>query len=275
MRKKKEENENITADYTINGIDYKTEIRLGLTLGIILLTLLGFAFFLMSRQERIPNLSIGIFVGLVMAITVIYMKVSMKFIKYKVWEVHVGDEHISFNYGNKITTFPLADITMIKNLGNSTAFRYLSFITKDKSIKIRVGNGDLTPFSGKDDVAKIDELIQKLMPYIGENFNKKEEKKIVLSQFSFKNMGVYVNKNEKIKYNLVEKIGASYYIVGIFICMALFLAILFLSVEILTSYSRYDKFPSELMFKNFFLSSAALFSVYCFAVYIKLRKFKA
>lgn len=272
MRKKKDENENITADYTINGIDYKTEIRLGLTLGIILLTLMGIAFFLMSRQERLPNLNIGIFVGLVMAITVIYLKVSMKFIKYKVWEVHVADEHISFNYGNKITTFPLTDITMIKNLGNSTVFRYLSFITKNESVKMRVGDGGLTPFSGKDDVAKIDELIQKLMPYIDENFNIKGEKKIILTQFCFKNMGVYVNKKEKIHYNLIEKMGVAYYIVGLFISIGLFLSILFMSVEIFNSYSRYDKFPSELMFKNFFYLMLGLFSVYALAVYFKVKK---
>ncbi|WP_300675301.1 hypothetical protein [Soonwooa sp.] len=274
MRKKKEENENITADYTINGIDYKTEIRLGLTLGIILLTLMGIAFFLMSRQERIPNLNIGIFVGLVMAITVIYLKISMKFIKCKVWEVHVADEHISFNYGNKITTFPLADITMIKNLGNSTVFRYLSFITKNESVKMRVGDGDLTPFSGKDDVAKIDELIQKLMPYIDKNFNIKGEKKIMLTQFSFKNMGVYVNKNEKIHYNLIEKMGFAYYAVGMFICLFLFVAGMAFSLEIFTYYSDHDKFPEELIFDKFFYILTALFCLYCFAVYIKVRNFK-
>jgi len=87
-------------------------------------------------------------------------------------------------------------------------------------------------------------------------------------------MGVYNLKSEKIHYSIVERMGVMYYIVGLFIGAGLFLSIVFSSVEIFQSYSRYDKFPSELTFVNFFLIMISLFIIYSIAVSFKISKHK-
>ncbi|WP_144038383.1 hypothetical protein [Soonwooa buanensis] len=273
MHRKKEENENITADYTINGIDYKTELQLGIGLGVIIICVfiaIAVTPFLMSNVARFSLVGLA---GTIVAGSFLYLKFIMNFIKNKVWTIKILDDRLYFNYGQKETIIPLSDILKIKNVGNSNVFRYLSFYTKNSVVKIRVGNGGFTPFSKEEDVSKLDQFFEELLPYINKNFNKKEAF-VKPNQFSFKNMGVYVHKSEKIHYNIIERMGVTYYIVGLFICAGLFLSIVFSSVEILQSYSRYDKFPSELTFINFFFIMISLLIIYSIAVYLKISKHK-
>lgn len=273
MSKKERDNLNQPINFQINGIDFKTELQLGIGLGVIIICVfiaIAVTPFLLTNVARFSLLGIS---GGIVAGSFLYLKFIMNFVKNKVWTIKLFKDKLHFNYGQKETIIPLSDILKIKNVGNSNVFRYLSFYSKNSVVKIRVGNGGFTPFSKEEDVSKLDQFFEELLPYISENFNRKEAF-VKPNQFSFKNMGVYIQKSEKINYNIVEKMGVTYYIVGLFICAGLFLSIVFSSVEILQSYSRYDKFPSELMFINFPFIMISLFIIYSIAVYFKISKHK-
>jgi len=164
MLKKKEENENITADLTINGIDYKTELHLGIGLGVIIICVfiaIAVTPFLLSNISRFSLVGLA---GIIAAGSFLYLKFIMNFVKNKVWTIKLIDDQLCFKYGEKETIIKLSDILKIKNVGNSNVFRYLSFYTKNSVVKIRVGNGGFTPFSKEEDVSELYQFFEELLP---------------------------------------------------------------------------------------------------------------
>ncbi len=93
-----------------------------------------------------------------------YLKFIMNFVKNKVWTIKLIDDQLCFKYGEKETIIKLSDILKIKNVGNSSVFRYISFYTKNSVVKIRVGNGGFTPFSKEEDVSELYQFFEELLP---------------------------------------------------------------------------------------------------------------
>ncbi|MFW2135681.1 hypothetical protein ACK2M7_05255 [Chryseobacterium sp. TY4] len=96
MRKKKEEIENITAEYTINGIDYKTELQLGIGLGVIIICVFVAIAVTPLLLSNIARFSLVALSGTVVAGSFLYLKFIMNFLKNKVWTIKLFDNQLHF-----------------------------------------------------------------------------------------------------------------------------------------------------------------------------------
>lgn len=220
-------------EFRFEGLDAKTELKLALNLifpglavmiGVLILTNMLF-----PRIYFLYPLLFAAFLTLLVCIFI--LKQLTKRIKGKEWIVVINNENVQIKFQNLHYIFNLAEIKMIKNLGNA-GFRYLTIVTQRDNIKIRVGNTGFTPFSSEKDIEKLDEFVEYLMPYIRENFNQKELKNIINTNI-FTNFGVYVVKGEKIKNSIINKMEPwQVFVFGI----GLFFIILFLFMQVLFYY---------------------------------------
>ncbi|MCW3161409.1 hypothetical protein [Chryseobacterium oryctis] len=217
--------------FQFEGIDAKTEWKIGLILAIPALFVFFsimylFEFYLPKTNFLYPVLSAAI---LTIIISLLLLKFLAKTIKNKTWIINANDTNLEIIYKEAKYIIPLKDIRIIKNLGN-VGFRYLTIVTPEKSIKIRVGNTGFVPFSSQFDIEKVDEFLEYLTPFLNENFNKKELKNKINTNI-FPNYGVYVTKSEIIKYSIINKLKP-WQIILIFICGGfLLLVILFTQLE--------------------------------------------
>ncbi len=192
-------------EFRFEGLDAKTEFKLALNLIFpalaVMIGTLVLTNMLFPKIHFLYPLLFAAFLTLVVCMFI--LKQLTKRVKGKEWLVEINNENVEIKFQNLHCIFGLAEIKMIKNLGN-VGFRYLTIVTKKDSIKIRVGNTGLTPFSSDRDIEKLDEFVEYLTPYIRENFNQKELKNIINTNI-FPNFGVYVVKGEKIKYSIINK----------------------------------------------------------------------
>lgn len=220
-------------EFRFEGLDAKTELKLALSLifpGLVVM--IGTLVLINMLFPKIYFLYPLLFASLLtLSVCMFILKKLAKRVGGKEWIVVINNENVQIKFQNLHYIFNLADIKMIKNLGNA-GFRYLTIITKKDNIKIRVGNTGLTPFSSEKDIEKLDEFVEYLMPYIRENFNQKELKNIINTNI-FTNFGVYVIKGEKIKYSIINKMEPwQVFVFGI----GLFFIILFLFMQVLFYY---------------------------------------
>jgi hypothetical protein len=192
-------------EFKFQGVDAKTEWKLGLML-------LFPAFLIFISSTYIVSLLIpDIYFlspllaasGLTFMASMGILKLLSNAVKDKQWIVNVDGEILHISFKNHSCNMLLDDIRIIKNMGNS-GFRYLTITAKNETIKIRVGNAVLVPFSTAEDIATIDAFIAYLKPYMDERFNKK----ILRNQINnnvFSNFGIYVAKTEKIKYSIINE----------------------------------------------------------------------
>ncbi|KPE49408.1 hypothetical protein [Chryseobacterium indologenes] len=192
-------------EFRFEGLDAKTELKLALNLIfpglVVMIGTLILTNMLFPKVYFLYPLLFAAF--LTLAVCMLILKQLAKRIQAKEWRVVINNENLTIKFQNLQYIFNLADIKMIKNLGNA-GFRYLTIITNKDNIKIRVGNTGLTPFSSEKDIEQLDEFVKYLMPYIRENFNQKELKNIINTNV-FPNFGVYVLKGDKIKYSIINK----------------------------------------------------------------------
>lgn len=220
-------------EFRFEGLDTKTELKLALNLIlpglIVMIGTLALTNMLLPKIHFLYPLLFAAF--LTLSGCMLILKQLAKRIQAKEWVVVINNENLTIKFQNLQYIFNLADIKMIKNLGNA-GFRYLTFITNKDIIKIRVGNTGLTPFSSEKDIEELDEFVKYLMPYIRENFNQKKLKNIININV-FPNFGVYVLKGDKIKYSIINKMEPwQVFVFGI----GLFFLILFLLIQFLFYY---------------------------------------
>lgn len=192
-------------EFSFQGLDFKTELRLALILIIPgLCTMFGILFggeFLFPKIYFLKSVSFAIIMTI--GVCMITLKLLSSLIKEKTWTISIKDNCFHITFRRLEYQFQLSDIKMIKNLGNA-GLRYLTIKTADQTIRIRVGDTGLAPFSSQKDIDEVDRFVQYMKPYIIKNFNKKELKNII-STTVIPNFGVYVVKGEKIKYSIINK----------------------------------------------------------------------
>lgn len=192
-------------EFIFQGLDAKTELKTALLL-IIPALLIMFSVLFISHIF-FPNLyflvPLVLAAVLTVSLSVLILNQLSKRIKDKNWIIIIEDENIDIKFRDSHYALKLSEIMMIKNLGQP-GLRYLTIKTRNDVIKIRVGNTGLAPFSKEEDIEIVDSFIEYLKPYITENFNKKILKNIININI-IPNFGVYVNKKEKIKYTIINK----------------------------------------------------------------------
>lgn len=192
-------------EFVFQGLDAKTELKTALLL-IIPALLIMFSVLFISHiffpnlYFLVPLLLAAI---LTVSLSVLILNQLSKRIKDKNWIIIIENENIDIKFRDSHYALKLSDILMIKNLGQP-GLRYLTIKTRNDVIKIRVGNTGLAPFSKEEDIEIIDSFIEYLKPYIIENFNKKILKNIININI-IPNFGVFINKKEKIKYTIINK----------------------------------------------------------------------
>ena len=192
-------------EFRFQGLDAKTEIRLALILIIPGLgTMLGVLFYgdlLFPGIHFLKSVSFASIMTL--GVCLFIFKQLSRFIKEKEWVISIKDNNFHIRYRNLEYRFQASDIRMIKNLGN-VGFRYLTIKTRTDTIKVRVGNTGMAPFSTQKDLDELDAFMEYMKPYIKRHFNQKELRNIIDTRV-IPNFGVYVVKGDKIKYSILNK----------------------------------------------------------------------
>lgn len=192
-------------EFTFQGLDFKTELRLALVLIIPgLCTMFGVLFggeFLFPNISFLKSASFAIIMTI--GVCMITLKQLSRLVKEKTWTINIKDNCFHITFRNLNYQFHASQIKMIKNMGN-VGLRYLTIKTADQTVKIRVGNTGLAPFSSQKDIDELDSFVQYMKPHIVKNFNKKELRNIMYPAI-IPNFGVYVVKGEKIKYSIINK----------------------------------------------------------------------
>lgn len=192
-------------EFRFQGLDAKTEIRLALMLIIPgLATMLGVLFCGDLLFPGMPFLKSVSFASIMtIEVCLFTFKQLSNFIKEKEWVISIKDDHFHISFRSLEYGFQISDLRMVKNLGN-VGFRYLTLTTKTDTIKIRVGNTGMAPFSTQKDLDELDAFMEYMKPYIKEHFNQKELRNIIDTRV-IPNFGVYVVKGDKIRYSILNK----------------------------------------------------------------------
>jgi len=172
--------------YEFYGVDAKTEWRIGAIVGFCIILMMAISFILVEgfikfKHDiwRIVFLAIvgsGVAGGisLILSRVVVIMEFLGK--KYrKLWQLQKSGTMIEIKYNGLTNEIFLEDIIKVKIYGN-LEFKYFTIKTQTKTVKIRVGNSGLTPFSRDGDVRILDSFIDTLKPYLNKNFAKKDKK---------------------------------------------------------------------------------------------------
>ncbi|NML37214.1 hypothetical protein HHL17_08375 [Chitinophaga sp. G-6-1-13] len=214
-------------EFRFQGLDYRTEIWLGLSIIPVLAAVLVGTFYLVRMIFPLDLLRIprGIIIGIILGISFLSLKWMVKLVHNRTWIVNVDDDRLLLQFGKRRFDIPLGSIRRIENMGN-VGFRYLSFVTQEGlTVRIRVGATAMTPFSTAEDVQTVDDFIRYLKPYIDKHFNKKVLRNKI-NQNPFPHYGVYVVKSDPLRYNLFEKMTPGQVILVIFTSGVVFLILL-------------------------------------------------
>ncbi|AZA46779.1 hypothetical protein EG346_00455 [Chryseobacterium carnipullorum] len=192
-------------EFRFQGLDAKTELKLALMLIfpslMIMFGILYGSHILFPKISFLMPLLFG--ATTTVGISIIILKQLTNLVREKEWIINIDDKFLNLKFRGINHHIQLSDIKIIKNLGN-IGLRYLTIKTKNNVIKIRVGNTGLAPFSKQKDIDELDAFVQYLKPYIDKHFNEKVLKNIVQPNI-IPNFGVYVVKEEKIKYSIINR----------------------------------------------------------------------
>ncbi|WP_292010614.1 hypothetical protein [Chryseobacterium sp.] len=259
--------------FAFKGISYQTEIRISIITGVIIICLFPVFFMVLKNYGEYFLAKTLAFAGVTIGLSFLILRILMKFIKNKDWEVEIFNDQLTIKHGKDNWKIPLKDLKMIKNTGQ-TNFRYLTFITNNEKIKIRVGHGGFTPFSTEQDVEEIDKLFKYLLPYIKQHFNKKQVD-AKMEDRKFPHFGEYVVKTEPIKYSLIDKMSPKMITIGTIILLFIFIVLVGSVVEAYIKYKSFGKLIwKDLSFAFVLPFLLGAFLVYGVWVYFLTRKKK-
>lgn len=214
-------------EFTFQGLDYRTEIWLGLSIVPIIVMVLvgGFYTIRMFFQLNLLMVPRGLIIAAILGVSLFSLHWLVKLVPNRTWVVQVDDSRLLIQFGKRYFDIPLDSLRRIESMGNE-GLRYLSFVTKEGlAVRIRVGIGAMTPFSKPEDMQTVDALMRYLKPYIDKHFNKKVLRNKI-NQNPFPHYGVYLVKSEPLKYNLLEKMTPGQVTLFIFTTGVLFVVLL-------------------------------------------------
>lgn len=220
-----------TKEFQFQGLDAKSELKLSMLLVIpAFLMMLGTV--LLSR-EFLPDAFLSPII-LAALVTVAGSTMILKELVGKIkkedrqWTIRIKKpEQITVTFQDQVYHFGLMDVTMIKNMGN-TGVRYLTIMTKEVTLRIRVGSSGFAPFSDVKDIVILDTFIDHIMPYLTEHFSLKNLKNAMNSRI-IPNFGVYVRNGEKIKYSLINKMYP-WQVITMIIFIGIIIMIIFMTI---------------------------------------------
>ncbi|TWP30803.1 hypothetical protein ETU09_00110 [Apibacter muscae] len=167
-------------EYKFYGVDFKTELKLAIIVGLIFIILWPafiFFYYKLSGLEYLRWIPKSVFFG-AMIIALAIALISLHFLgkKFrKLWLLQIKDKKILIEYNKKKKEINLDQIIKIIINGGSE-LRYFTIITSIEKIKIRLGTGVLAPFSKKKDLEEIDYFTKQLQPYLNQNFIKNDRR---------------------------------------------------------------------------------------------------
>lgn len=219
-------------EFKFQGLDAKTELRIALLLVIpALMMMLGTLYL---SHILFPNTFFLVPLVIAALITVLGSIIILKFMTNQIkdqdkeWIIRInGEETMTARFRNRVYTFNMKDIVMIKNMGNE-GVRYLTIKTEDQLLKIRVGNTGFAPFSSEEDIKKLDAFIDYIKPYINENFNTKVLKNAMNTNI-IPNFGVFVRKGETIKYSIINRMKP-WQVIAMILSIGIIIMILFFNI---------------------------------------------
>ncbi len=193
-------------EFRFQGLDFRTEMWLGLTILPILVIVMAGLFYLLQTVLQFDLLRIprGLIIVAILGTSLFSIHWLAKLVRDKTWTVAIESGRLLIRFRQQRFDIPLENIREIRNLGNKE-LRYLSIFTKDgQSVRMRIGIGAMTPFSTPKDIQTVDEMMAWLKPYIDQHFNKKNLRNKI-NQHLFPHHGVYVAKSEPLTYKWIEK----------------------------------------------------------------------
>ncbi|MEJ5106692.1 hypothetical protein [Chryseobacterium sp. MYb328] len=122
-------------EFSFQGLDFKTELKLALVLIIPgLCTMLGVLF---GGELLFPKIhflkSVAFASVMTIGICMITLKQLSRLVKEKNWTINIKDDHFHITFRNLNYQFQASEIKMIKNIGN-VGLRYLTIKTADQTI---------------------------------------------------------------------------------------------------------------------------------------------
>jgi len=157
--------------YEFYGVDAKTELKIGIIVGVNTILTLFVLFLLFPTGNLRTNL-------FVIALTLLWDSVVIKFFSKKnmrLWSLTKINDKLIIKYKEEMHEIPLKDIVQINILG-SIEHRYFTIKYNSQSVRIRVGTSWMAPFSRKGDLQILDSFIKKLTNFLNKNFTKKDRK---------------------------------------------------------------------------------------------------
>ncbi|MFL9834244.1 hypothetical protein [Chryseobacterium terrae] len=163
--------------YNITGVDLKTELIIALSIVPFFLLFSALSLFLYNNLTGVEFRNIPFYITLGGMISGIILGLFFaKFLGKKmndVWLIKEEDGILEINFKKKSWTIQLNNIAKFKIFGNSN-FKYVSIFTANETVKMRIGNSGLTPFSSPEDLMKLDNFIDEIKPYFDKNYSKKD-----------------------------------------------------------------------------------------------------
>ncbi|WP_419868487.1 hypothetical protein [Chryseobacterium sp. CT-SW4] len=259
--------------FAFKGISYQTEIKISVITGIIIICLFPLFFMIIRNFEKYFVGGVLAFAAITMGVSFLILRLIMKMIPNKEWEVDILNERLAIRHGKSNWEIPLKEVRIIKATGQ-TNFRYLTFVTDRETVKIRVGHGGFTPFSTEKDVEEIDRLFKTLMPYIKQHFNKKKVD-AKMEDRKFPHFGEYIVKTEPIHYTVIDKMSPKMMMIGFIIILFIFIVLIGSAVEAYIKYKSLGKILwQDLSFAFALPYLLGAFLVYGVWVYLLTRKKK-
>lgn len=258
-------------DYKINGVSKRKEILIALPLGLLVLIIGAGLLYAYVKFTGINSRQLG--PGLIIPAAALSSSITFSifalfgraFLKdYWIIQLNTKEKTLLLKYGQKEYHLKLNEILKIDYMGQAS-FRYLTFHTANEKVALRVGSSQMIPFSTPEDLEKIDHFFLVLDPFIKKNFNKMVLKNKLPDFNPFYGFGRYVNKSEKIKYRLINRLSPNYILIGMTLMGFIFLLLLVSIVEFLA-----DGYIS--IFKLGLPFTVILFIIYCIVVYFHLKK---
>ncbi len=166
-----------TLEYNIKGIDLKTELIIGLSIVpfIIIFGQLVITLYSSFNHVEFRNIPFSIFLGggfTGMTAGLVIAKILGKNMS-SVWQIELKGDMLDISFKNRKWKMKLDEISKLKIYGNPN-FKYISIFKNNESIRMRIGNRGLTPFSTQDDLKQLDDFVKEIQPYFDMNYSKND-----------------------------------------------------------------------------------------------------
>lgn len=180
--------------YKFYGVNFKTELTIGLLSGILFIIVWIFLvvfYYWFNHLDSILRIPFYIFFGaMFLGLSVFIFFLRFLGNKYrKLWLFNIDEKYLIIEQKNKIERINIAhELKNIMYVGTNE-MRYLTIKSTVINYKIRVGTSFLAPFSRKIDITSLDEFINAIENMLQENqfLVKKVKIKNNVFEYRFKN----------------------------------------------------------------------------------------